>query len=315
MKTEQPAPVADADRSPTLPYIGGVPKGVDPGFVTGGDARLADGRTVAYAIHIMGDFKVGDRDFSGTLTLHEALILRRYYEELGGSIQVRTTWPIGHKRFVPMTQEQLTVEVKRLGDSFTIAQQGGKLDIAALYLGATKGEQIRKLHEIMAKQMKAWEELMVKAIARVPMAERAEGIDPRVVTWTANRYITEDELMSVINLADSTLDGVKDFTLDEVSAPSDGIPYTQAPVGEPGKSIETLLTEAEAGVGAPPDDAIDQTIARLKAAGLDETQALTVASMQEMLEGSGEIAEADLTSAIGSAAKSKIAAVRKALRG
>lgn len=291
----------------TLP-VTKLPAGIHPGFVIGESDRIHDTRIVAYAIMCEAEYKVGDRELSGTaLGLHEVVLYRRFYEELSGSVRIGANWPPGINRLRPLTQEQLQAELNRMKVTFVVPKGQTVMDLTSLYLGSEPAEQIRRLHTVMRRQMEAWAKLVEIAKGRVPVAQK--DVHPEMLLSLACDHITPRELEEVANIADPSRDGVGDVELPEAFLPS------SAPVASttaPGSTLSEIEAQANAEVDSVLDPA-SSLLARLKAEGITDGQAMDIASLVDVVGGSATIADADIIERLGS--KAKLAAVRKALKG
>lgn len=280
-------------------------------FSSGPDiARIETGKIVAYAIRVRAKLKVGDRDFGGEINLHEAVMLRRYYEESGGgSVDITPEWVPMLQRLMPLSQEQLQRELARLNDNFVVPRAGGNtLVVPTLYLGTEPAEQLKRLHEVMRKQLDAWSKLVLKASERLGSAK---PMDPDYALASAFEAITGKELEEVANIADPGRDGEGGIELPEAlmpTSPSAIIPQAQPAPMTPEQAMRMVEGE-EAAV-----DAQQALVQRLvERGGLDQQQAMAVATLHELMDGA--IPDDQLAEAIGSKAKVKIDAARRALKG
>lgn len=285
-----------------------IPKG-GGGYRSGPDLMdTGSGRIVAYAIRVRADLKVGDREFSGEISLHEYAPFRRFYEELNGNVRLEPGWPPGLSRLVPLTQEQLSVELNRMKVAFIVPRTNSVLEILPLFLGAEPAGQLTRLHDLMRRQMEAWAKLVEIAKKRIP--EKVRPTDPERLLALACDHITARELEEIAAMGDPSRDGVGSIELPEVLAP--------APMRVNGGSVDDVLApksleEIEAEVNAEKvEDPQLELIAKLKKEGLDETQAASIASLIE-LSGGAALSDEDILSTVGN--KTKVAAVKRALKG
>jgi hypothetical protein len=289
-----------------------LPANVAPAFASGPDIGKVDsGKIVAYAIRIRGDFKVGDRDFSGELCLHELVIMRRFYEEVnGGSIAANATWPPAFQRLVPLTQDQLKVELNRMLSNYLVPKNNSVFVVPTAFLGTEPAEQLKRLHEVMRKQLEAWAKVVESA------KERLGSNIPSNPHWAlvaAFDAITARELEMVANIADPSADGDGGLELPEALAPVGEISLGNGPAQAP-----MTPDEAMAAAIASESTEKDKTLALVDnlvgKGGLTHHEALAVSQLVELMEGS-EIPDNDLSEAIGSKSKAKLESVRRVLKG
>jgi hypothetical protein len=318
MKLEQPtAPVAAADvplgRGPSVLPPTQLPKNIHPGFVIGESDRIHDTRIVAYAIMCRADYKVGDREFSGSsLGLHETVLMKRFYEENNGSVRLDPTWPPGLRRLVPMTQEMLQKELERFKVTFIVPRQQGALELTPLFLGVEPAEQIRRLHDVMRRQMEAWAKVLETAKGRIPEDQKRD-VHPEIVMSMACDHITQRELEEIANMADPSRDGLKEVTLDEIVLPgaTAAIPLTEA---APAKTLDELQAQAAKEVDAQTSDPLQVLIERLMAeASVTDGQAMQIASLVDLAGGAAKVADDDIIGVLGT--KAKLAGVKRVLKG
>lgn len=310
------APNVSLGLSPMVQPITKLAPGVHPGFVVGETDRIHDSRTVAWAIRCRVNLKVGDREFSDNLCLHEIVLYRRFYEESAGSIALDPSWPPGLARLVPLTQEQLQVELKRFKETFIVPSNNSTLDITDIYLGTEPAEALRRLHDLMKRQLVAWGKLIIIATARVQNVPA--GLHPEILFSLACDHITAKELEDLAAMGDPgkvNSDGIQ-FSLPEVANPAaktGGLTIDHGSEASPGgPSLADLEAQANAEVDAQPD-AIDALLSRLRGAGLDDQQALALASLVDMGVDPASLADDDIVRALGS--KAKLAAAKRALKG
>lgn len=300
---------ADIGVGPSMLPVTSLPAGVKAAYASGPDVdRVDNGKIVAYAIRVRANLKVGDREFSGDVCLHEAVMLRRFYEDVGsGSVNLVPEWPPGLERLIPLTQPRLQRELTRMMENFVVPRNNTILVVPTAFLGSEPAEQLQRLHKVMQRQMEAWAALVEKAKGRIgPMRSK----DPVLEMSQAFEHITSRELEEVANIADPSRDGVGDIELPEVLVAS---PASQVQSAiQPTKTLEQIRQEVDA--EEPSEDAHEALIGRLMAkAELSQQQAMSVAAVVDLVDGS-EISDDALSEAIGSKAKAKLEAVRRALK-
>lgn len=265
-------------------------------------------RVVAYAVRVRADLKVGERDFSGEICLHEAVILRRFYEDSGGgSVRITADWAPALERLIPLTHEQLKAELQRMTDNFIVIRENGTTCVVDAFLGAEPGVKLRRLHEIMGKQLARWSEIVEIARKRV----QGPSPDPDLALIEAFEAITPRELEEVANLADPSRDGVGEIELPEAMSPtaSVSVPTAQAKPENPEEVESRINSEVQT------PDAMQTLVNRLvQKSDINQQQALAVATLAELFDGA-EIPEKDLQDALGSVSNAKLEAVRRALKG
>lgn len=304
MADSLPSVSAPMSSAPTRSYESG------PGII----ANPSD-RVVGYAIRCWADFKIGDREFSGAVDLHEVVCLRRKYEEMGGgSVTLRPDWKPALERLTPLKQEQLTRTLEIMRETFTVARQsGGVLDVLSLFYGTEPGAQLTRLHEVLRLQLEAWGKLVDRALTRIPSDKLPR--DAHYALVAGFEMITPKELEDIARIADpASNDEGNVIELPAAAAPA--APATSvrtAPAA--GESLGDMQARAGADADASgADNATLALVARLTGkADLNQQQALAVATLVELMEGA-EIPDTDLSDAIGSKAKVKLDAVRRALK-
>lgn len=312
-------PKSDLGFGPSMLPVTKLPANVAPAFSSGPDiGRVDTGKNVAYAIRVRADLKVGDREFSGDVCMHEVVMLRRFYEDLGsGSVRLSPEWPPAYQRLVPMTQEMLQKELDRILSNFIIPRPNSIHVVAHAYLGTEPAEQLRRLHEVMRKQMEEWSKTVDLALARLPATAPT---NPHWRLVAAFEAITSKELEAIANIADPARSGNDGIELPEVLAPTsrmDGALATAKPVivkDEPAAQLtpEAAMKMVEVEESADDDAAV--LVQRLiDKAGLDQQQALSVAACAQLA--GDDIPDEAIAEAIQSKAKTKIDAVRRALKG
>lgn len=309
LNTKQ-ANAADIGPGPSMLMPTRLPANVAPAFASGPDiGRVDSGKIVAYAIRIRGDFKVGDRDFSGEISLHELVIMRRFYEEVnGGSIAANATWPPGLQRLVPLTQDQLKVELNRMLANLIVPKNNTIMVVPTAFLGTEPAEQLKRLHEVMRKQLEAWAKVVDLAKERLGPSRPTNPHWELVAAFDA---ITSRELETIANIADPSADGDGGLELPEALAP---VPEVTSSGLAPKPMTPDEAMAAAVASETKAEDATLVLVQRLiDKAELTQQQALSVASLVELMEGA-EIPDNDLSEAIGSKAKSKLESVRRALK-
>lgn len=301
-----PAPAAVASFPSNRSYESG------PGLSGG---RVVSERTVGYAIKVLADLKIGEREFSGEIDMHAVVCLRRKYEEMGGgTVTLRPDWKPGLQRLTPVTQEQLGRVIETMHETYVVPRaNGGVLDIFSLFYGAEPSQQLKRIHEVMRLQMDAWAKLTERAIARVPEASRPR--DRNVLLTMAFELIAPRELEDIARIADpsSNEEGLS------VELPAALMPATAAITAQAGAaasqmSLDDLQRQAAHDADASGADAEQLAlVGRLEKAGVSPQHALAVASTVELMD--GDISDEAIAAAIESTAKGKIDAVRRALKG
>ena len=287
-----------------------LPTNMKAAYSSGPDIGSPDtGRIVAYAVRVRATLKVGDREFSGDICLHDTVMLRRFYEELGsGSVVLAPEWVPYLQRIVPLTQEQLQRELTRLLENYIVPRANGATVVPAIFLGTEPAEQLKRLHSIMQRQLSAWSALVDSAAKRVPHPSK----DPAHALAQAFEAITARELEDVAGIADPGRDGAGTIELPEVllpTAPLAAAAAAPSPAPSP-EEVHRLLAAEELVV-----DAAEALITRLTVkAGLTQQQALGVAAVVEVAAG-GELSDTVLLDAAGPLSKTKLDAVRRALKG
>lgn len=305
------APHADLGFGPSILPPTKLPPNVAPAFSSGPDiGRVDSGKIVAYAIRVRSDLKVGDRDFSGEICLHELVIMRRFYEEVnGGSIQANPAWPPAHPRLVPLNQEQLKTELNRMLTNFVVPRANSVFVVPTAFLGTEPAEQLKRLHTVMQKQLEAWAKVVEVARKRL---DGQTFSSPHWELVAAFDHITARELEEVANIADPSRDGVGDLELPEALLTAESASTVPEMIAAGQLTPDAAMAQINAESQAP--DAQQALVDRLVAkADLNQQQALAVATLVELMEDT-EIADGDLADAIGSKAKSRLDAVRRALK-
>lgn len=306
------SPHADIGFGPSILPPTKLPANVAPAFSSGPDiGRAENGRIVAYAIRVRSDLKVGDRDFSGEICLHELVIMRRFYEEVnGGSINPNPAWPPALQRLVPLTQEQLKVELNRMLLNYVVPRANSVFVVPTAFLGTEPAEQLKRIHTVMQKQLEAWAKVVEVARKRL---DGQSFSSPHWELVAAFDHITARELEEVANIADPSRDGVGDLELPEAllsAEPSSTVPEMIA-AGQLTPEAVQAQVEAEGQEADAQQNLVEKLVGK---ADLNQQQALAVATLVDLMEGA-EIPDSDLSEAIGSKAKSRLDAVRRALKG
>lgn len=303
------APHADIGFGPSMLPVTTLPANVAPAFASGPDvSNVQFGKTVAYAIRVRADLKVGDREFSAEVCLHEVVMLRRFYEDLnGGSVQINPSWPPACQRLIPLTQVQLRRELDRMLENFTIPRSNGVVVIPAMFLGTEPAEQMRRLHTIMQRQLDAWARVVETARKRL-VGQQFDN--PHLELVAAFDLITARELEEVANLADPARDGIDEIELPEACLPRGG---ASTPSAAPERTTPTPEDiAAQVAAEDVPDDPQQQLVSDLMGrADLTQQQALSVVALADLM--GKDIPDANLIDAIGSKAKSRLEAVRRVL--
>lgn len=307
------APDVPLGMGPTMaPPLSTSPDGF---FVVGSDDRPMDNRIVAMAIGIRADIKVGDREFSSSLSVHEALILRHYLDMMGGGCTMRLSaaWPPGLSRYRHLTQDNLKNEVGRLSRMIVPRKDAPPLECMAIYFPGTLNERMVRLHKIMGEQYQAWEKLLEKAMARLRQ-DNVPGLDtlhPERVKSLAANYITEQEIESVVRLADPAAGQLDSIELPEIVY----TPAPAAPAPQAAKNFDALIAEANrlADAGDPAADRVHDAFQRLRDAGFKDAEATAVSALLEQQANADKVSDEDIIRAVGG--KAKLATARLALKG
>lgn len=309
--TAKPSAQADIGPGPSMLMPTRLPANVAPAFSSGPDVGNAgSAKIVAYAIRIRADFKVGDRDFSGEANLHELVIMRRFYEEVnGGSIAANATWPPALQRLIPLTQDQLKVELSRMLSNFIVPKQNSVFVVPTAFLGSEPGEQLTRLHEVMKKQLEAWAKIVETAKGRLGSNRPTNPHWELVAAFDA---ITNRELETVANIADPSANGADGLELPEALIPLSEIVVSNGPAPAP-MTPDEAMAAAVASESTSVDATLDMVERLIKKADLTQQQALAVSQLVELMEGA-EIPDGDLSEAIGSKAKTKLESVRRVLK-
>jgi hypothetical protein len=264
-------------------------------------------KVVAYAIRVRAECKVGDREFSADINLHEAVLLRRFYEESGGgTVRITPEWVPLLNRLVPLSQEQLKAELDRMNTNFVVPRTNGVFSVPSVFLGNEPAEQLKRLHDVLRRQLDAWTGAVDVAMARLGASKPA---DPDIAIAAAFEAITGKELEDIANIADPSRDGAGELELPEAAPLVKAIQAFEAdPQMTPEQAMQMVAAEGEA------EDAQQATVKRLGDAGLDQQHALAVATLAELC-GDGQIPDDELADAAGTKAKAKLEAIRRALKG
>ncbi len=263
-------------------------------------------RVVAYAIRVRAECKVGDREFSADINLHEAVLLRRFYEESGGgTVRITPEWVPLLDRLVPLSQEQLKAELDRMNTNFIVPRPTGTFAVPSVFLGNEPAEQLKRLHDVLRRQLDAWTGIVDVAMGRLSN----KPADPDLAIVAAFEAITGKELEDIANIADPSRDGAGELELPE-AAPL--VKAIQAFEADPQMTPEAAMKMVEAEGQA--EDVQQALVQRLGAAGLDQQHALAVATLAELC-GDGQIPDDELADAAGTKAKAKLEAIRRALKG
>jgi len=284
-------------------YERAAPPSKDKFYIAGSDDRPTDMRIVAVAVRVRAELKVGDRDFSCPLCLHEVATLRRFYEmRAGGSIRLVPGWLPNLPRTVPLTHDKLKSEAERMARTFIVPRIGQPPVMCfADFFGQSPSEQLIRLHTVMRQQFDAWNDLLKRAAPRLVKGSE----DPAITEALIQDLITEKELDEIANLADPSRRGLDDIELAEIPLPA-GAVETPKPV-----DLDAMKAAAEA---EDKPDALEAVMDRLKAqAGASERQALETASLLEIAGSADKISDEDLARIAGG--KGRAAAFRKVLAG
>ena len=281
-----------------------LPSGAAKFYMAGSDDRPTDTRIVAVAVRVRADLKIGDRDFSASLCMHEVAVLRRFYEmRAGGAIRLATGWQPALPRLVPLTHDKLKAEAERMARTFVVPRQGQPPVMCfADFYGQSPSEQLVRLHTIMKQQYEGWLDLEKRARGRLTVHHE----DPAIMASMVQDLITEKELDDLANMADPSKRGLDDIELSEILLPGISSALT------PANNVDAVAA-AKAAAEQEPADPLEQLMDRLKAAGATERQSLETASLLEIAGGVDKISDEDLSRIAGG--KGRAAAFRKAMVG
>jgi hypothetical protein len=282
-----------------------LPPGAAKFYMAGSDDRPTDTRTVGVAVRVRADLKIGDRDFSASLCMHEVAVLRRFYEmRAGGAIRLATGWQPALPRLVPLTHDKLKAEAERMARTFVVSRNGQPPVMCfADFFGQSPSEQLVRLHTVMKQQCEGWLDLMKRARGRMTTHHE----DPVLVESMVQDLITEKELDELANLADPSRRGLDDIELGEIVLPGLDSVLT------PANNADAVAAAKAAAEADDKPDPLEQLMDRLKAAGASERQALETASLLEIAGDPAKISDEDLTRIAGG--KGRVAAFRKAIAG
>lgn len=316
IKTPTPStPDVPLGMGPTMvPPLSTSPDGF---FIVGSDDRPMDNRIVALAIGIHADIKVGDREFSSSMSVHEALILRHYLDMMGGGCTMRFSgaWPPGLSRYRRLTQDNLKNEVARLSRMIVPRKDAPPLECMAMFFPGTLNERMVKMHKVMEEQYQAWEKLLEKAQARL-MQDNVPGIaglHPERVKSLAANYITEQEIEGIVKMADPAAGQLDAIELREIVYQKTTL--AAPPTQEAAKNFDALIAEAGrlADAADPAGERVHAAFQRLKDAGFKDSEASDVAALLERADSADKVADEDIIRAAGG--KAKLAAAKLALKG
>jgi hypothetical protein len=290
-----------------------VPRGSTPFYMVGTDDRPLDTRVVAVAIAVRADVKVADRDFSAPVCIHEIPVLQRYLEAMTGSCTLRINggWPPGLPRFRRLTQDNLRTEVRRLSARVVPLKDRPPLEPFSSFFPGTEDEKVIRLHKVMKEQLEAWTALAEKAIARIS-PEKLRGIDdPEIHKSLAADYITEQEVMTVANMADASRRELAEIVLPGVD---DVLVRAQALAARVDAGLEAI--KAAAAVADPTEavgDLVTDAFSRMKEVGFADAVAVAVSALLEPHGREDMVPDEAIISA--GVDKAKLAAARRALKG
>ncbi len=287
-----------------------------PMFIVGADDRPLDTRIVAIALSFSAELQAGDREFSSPVNAHEVIVLRHFYEARTGSGKVRILpgFPPGLTRERPLTHADLAGEVKRMRETFVSPRQNGQL-IRSFdsYFGTEPTEQLKRLHEVLERQYKAWIALVKKAATRLdapPVATSAEEKLRLDAIRLSEVYdvITEREIEEILALADPSRAGLQEIQLAEIKSAdltlTGDAAIEQALFAKP--TLEDVKAAADAAADEEASLSIGELIAdRLHANGLDGTRAMAVAALVETAGSAEKVAMDDLIKVLGSKQKAE----------
>jgi hypothetical protein len=265
-------------------------------FFVEGNAYETDERVVAITTSAVCTCKAGDREFTASLGMHEILIARRMYEEMGGSVIVLPYLAAAVPRHRALNTEQFKAELVRMREAYRMPRENRVLEFCNDYLGTEPGEQTTRLQAAMKKQFAAWSLLRTEALQRLADARKKNGdtkaLHAAVLESMCWGYINERELEGIAKLlsptADNSLESIELVPMEAPAAPA-----------------------AEGPVAAEGAGDIDKNFDALMAAGLNEGQANQVLAAAEAAGAFGVVADDVLAGIVG---KERLKAVRKALK-
>lgn len=279
-------------------------------FIIGSDDRPNDMRTVAVSVACRVNIKVAEREFSTAVPLHEALVLRTYYDRMAGGCTVtfQGYWPPGIERYRRLTHDLLKAEVSRLSARVVPRKDSTPLDCFGMYFPGTLNERLTRMHKVMGEIYDAWEKLMVIAAKRIPPSDIPER--PELKYSMACNYITEQEIEAIIRIADPAATELSEIFLPEVKISAAPV---ISPLGDAGKDLTAIINAANALADKQTETASEAAFDRLVSAGFDASVAEKAASLLEKHESFAKIPEDAITGAIGG--KGKLHAAKVALKG
>jgi hypothetical protein len=294
------------------------PAAPSPFYMSGVDDRPADNRVVAISVGVRAEMKVGDRDFSGVMMLHELVVMRRFYEARGGgSIRLQPGWLPGLDRYRKLIRSDLMSEIQRLRTSMVVAKQPGTPPVMCFneFFGQEPGEQLSRMHEVMRQQYEAWKALLAKCKTRLtgdltwinPHTSKREALPAAVIESMACDLMTEREMDDIANIANPSMRTIDDLELAPIDEPAPAAPAA------PTKSLAEIEAEVAADEGDKAMADLDALMARLTAAGAKENEVLPLASLLEAAKEPGRISDDDIILILGN--KGRLAAIRKAFKG
>ncbi len=318
-KAKNPAPKADdIGAAPNTLIPSRLAAGVDPGFVIGETDRQTDDRIVAVAVRVRCEVKSGERDASGSsFCLHEIPVMSKMYEELGGHVRIEPGWPPGHTRFVPLTRAQLERELARLNETTQVPQANGTLvSLLPAFFGSEPADQLKRLRDAMQAQYEAFVAEAGKAAKRLDKTG-TKGLHPEIIKSMAYDAILPRDLERIANLADPTKDGTGDIDLPAVAFEDIRLPGSAdssapaTPVMTPAEA-EAAAAQLDDGGGSAGRN--QRVVDALTAQGLDGGAVAQLADLVDLSGGPDSITD-DIERTTGKLTKTKLAAVRSALKG
>lgn len=275
-------------------------------FIIGTDDKPQDDRVVAVSISVRAMFKVGDREFSTTIGLHEALVLQSYLHASSGGCTLTLSggWVPGIDRYRKLTQTTLKVEVERLCRMQVPRKDAPPLDCFGQFFPGNMTERIKRVHAVMTEQFTAWEALMKTVRTRVVASSKETR--PAVVESLACEYITEQEINAIRDLANPGAGQLAELVLPEVT-------FGASPaVAEASGKLDDIIARAHA-IADSSTHPVDAAMERLETAGFDANTSGKVASLLEQFGSADKVPDASIVEAAGS--KAKLAAAKQALKG
>lgn len=284
-----------------------------PVYLAGSTDRPEDDRTVAVLIGVRCEFRMTDRVWSDSATIHRLPILRKFYEMQGGSVSVVQGWPVKLERMRPLNPAKLLGEIESISNTYRIpTENGGVVDCVSPFLGSTPDERLTNLRNQMEKQLRQWVRLTKLAVARLP--EDTAKLRPEVRLSMAYELLTTKEIEDLIALGDPSKQSMQEILLSEIQVPN----LEQEANGTAAKSdadIDAAIqkAKADAAKAVQAADESDQAMDRLTAAGFDQGKAMQLASLIDLFEGGAKIPDSEIKRIVND--QTLVAKARLALQG